>query len=277
MRSRVIGLVAAREVREARRSRWFVLAAASYLVLSLALAWLGLAGADRSGLAGYDRTTASLLNLALLFVPLVTLSLGSLSMAGEIEDGSMAMLLAQPVTRAEVFLGKFIGLLACVSAAVLAGFGATGVLVGVRSGGGNLHAFLGLVGVALLLGATTLAIGSAISVTLASRARVIGAAFTTWLALVYLCDLGTIGLILARALGPAQVFVLALLNPVQQARVLGTLSLSARLEVLGPVGIYALDRFGQAGTVGLLAAVLAATGALALVGGYRVFRQGVVS
>ena len=83
MRIRETLLVAAREIREAVRSRWFVLSSASFLVLSLGLSLLGLAGAQRSGLAGFDRTTAGLLNLALLFVPLVTLSLGGLGLAGE--------------------------------------------------------------------------------------------------------------------------------------------------------------------------------------------------
>src|SRR6185369_1043655 len=109
MRSHAVGLIAARELREAMRSRWFVLAAACFLVLSLGLSMLGLAGAQRSGLAGFDRTTASLLNLALVFVPLVTLTLGGLSIAGELEDQSLALLLAQPVTRLEVFAGKYFG------------------------------------------------------------------------------------------------------------------------------------------------------------------------
>ena len=112
MRAREIALVAARDVREAVRSRWFLLAAASFLLLSLGLSVLGLAGAQRSGLAGFDRTTAGLLNLALLFVPLLGLSLGALGVAGELEDGSLATLLAQPLTRMEVFAGKYLGLLA---------------------------------------------------------------------------------------------------------------------------------------------------------------------
>ena len=95
MRLRVVGLVAARELREAMRSRWFAMAAICFLLLSLGLSMLGLAGAQRSGLAGFDRTTASLLNLALVFVPLVTLTLGGLSIAGEIEDQSLGLLLAE--------------------------------------------------------------------------------------------------------------------------------------------------------------------------------------
>ena len=86
MRPREMTLVAAREFRDALRSRWFILAAGCFLALSLGLSMLGLAGAQRSGLAGFDRTTASLLNLALLFVPLVTLSLGGLGIAGELES-----------------------------------------------------------------------------------------------------------------------------------------------------------------------------------------------
>ena len=275
MRPRVIGLIAARELREAMRSRWFVMAAACFLVLSLGLSMLGLAGAQRSGLAGFDRTTASLLNLALVFVPLVTLTLGGLSIAGEIEDQSLGLLLAQPVTRFEVFAGKYLGLLAAVAASIAAGFGTTGVIVG-WSAGGDVRAFLGLVAITLLLAAATLGIGTALSIALRSRARVVGAAFSVWLALVYVSDLGTIGLVVARNLAPGQVFVLALANPVQQARVLGTLALSDRLDVLGPVGIFGLDRFGTTGLVGVLIAALLATALVTLGAGYSIFRKALV-
>ncbi len=139
------------------RSRWFVLSAASFLVLSLGLSLLGLAGAERSGLAGFDRTTAGLLNLALLFVPLLGLSLGGLGIAGEIEDGSLAMLLAQPLSRCEVFAGKYLGLLAALAAAIAAGFGCSGIIVALWAGGGDASAFLSLAELTMLLGAVSLA------------------------------------------------------------------------------------------------------------------------
>lgn len=275
MRTREIALIAAREVREALRSRWFVIAAVCLLLLSLGLSLLGLSGAQRSGLAGFDRTTASLLNLSLLFVPLVTLSLGGLGIAGELEDQSLALLLAQPLTRCEAYLGKYCGLLATVAGAVGLGFGATGAIVGVTRGG-DATAFAALVGTTLLLTAATLAIGTLLSIALRSRARVVGAAFSVWLAMVYVSDLGTIGLAIARNLQPGQVFALALLNPVQQARLLGTLALSDRLDVLGPVGIFGLDRFGAVGLVGVLVATMAATALGALGGGYALFRKAAI-
>jgi len=272
----VIGLVAARELREAMRSRWFAMAAICFLLLSLGLSMLGLAGAQRSGLAGFDRTTASLLNLALVFVPLITLTLGGLSIAGEIEDQSLGLLLAQPVTRLEVFAGKYLGLLAAVVAAIAVGFGATGVIVGWSAGGGDVRAFLALVAITILLAAATLGVGTALSVGLRSRARVVGAAFSIWLLLVYVSDLGTIGLTVARNLGPGQVFVLALLNPVQQARVLGTLALSDRVDVLGPVGVYGIDLLGAPGLVAVLVGALLTTALLTLGAGYSLFRKAVV-
>lgn len=272
---RAVLLIAAREIRESMRSRWFLLAAGAFLVLSLALSWVGLAGAERSGLAGFDRTSASLLNLVLLFVPLITLALGGLGIAGELEDGSLALLLAQPVTRATVFAGKYLGLLTSVAMAVLAGFGVTGLVVGL-SVGGSATTFLALVGLTLLLSSATLALGTFLSVAMRSRARVVGAAFTTWLFLVYVSDLGTIGLTVARELSPGKVFALAVLNPVQSARVLGTLALSDRLDVLGPVGIFGLDRFGETGLVALLVCLLLAAAAAPLLAGYSLFRREVI-
>jgi Cu-processing system permease protein len=275
MRAREISLIAARDVREAVRSRWFLVAAVAFLAMSLALSWAGLAGSSRSGLAGFDRTSASLLNLVLLFVPLLTLALGGMGVAGELEDGSLSMVLAQPVTRNEVFVGKYLGLLASVWMAILAGFGFTGTAIGL-SVGGSAAAFLGLVGLTLLLAAATLSLGTLLSVALRSRARAAGAAFGTWLLLVYLSDLGTIGLAAARALSPGKVFLLGILNPVQSARVLGILALSDRLDVLGPAGIYGVDRFGEHGVVLALVLLLLAGAVLPLAAGLKLFQHEVI-
>jgi Cu-processing system permease protein len=268
-------LIAARELREAYRSRWFLLTTGCFLLLSLGLSYFGLAVTERSGLAGFDRTTASMLNLVLLFVPLVTLSIGSLNIAGELEDGSLGMLLSQPVSRAEVYAGKFLGLLTAVALSIFAGFGVSGVAMAFNSGG-NVKAYLILVGFTLLLAASTLAFGTLLSVLLRSRAKVIGAAFTAWIFFVYVSDLGTIGLAIARNLEPGQIFTLALFNPVQQARLLGTMALTSRLEFLGPVGVFGLDHFGANGLPALLCLTLLLSALLPLLLAFQIFRKAVV-
>jgi Cu-processing system permease protein len=275
MRPRTVLLCAGREVRASLRSRAFVMAAASFLVLSLALAAVGVLGARRAGLAGYDRTSASLLSLCLVFVPLVGLWLGSLGVAGDLEDGTTGMLLSQPVTRLEAYAGKFLGSSVALTAAMAAGFGVTGVVLSLGRGG-DLVTYLALAATMLALGVTATALGTLLSSALRSRARVVGASFATWLWLVYASDLGSIGLVVARRLGPAELFALSLVNPVQQARILGTLVLSRRLEVLGPVGIFGLDTLGARGVALLALGELALVTILALAAGYGFFRRTVI-
>jgi hypothetical protein len=89
--------------------------------------------------------------------------------------------------------------------------------------------------------------------------------------------LGAIGLAAARTLSPGQVFALALLNPVEQARVLGTLALTDRADVLGVVGIYGQDLLGANGLPLLLIGALLASAAIALSFGWAMFRKAAVS
>src|SRR5262249_48221778 len=96
MRARPAGLVARREGRPSVRARWFTVGACSLALLAVAAAELGMAGAARWGVSALDRTSAALLNLVLLFVPLLTLPLGAGAFSGEAEDGTLAFLLAQP-------------------------------------------------------------------------------------------------------------------------------------------------------------------------------------
>jgi hypothetical protein len=114
-------------------------------------------------------------------------------------------------------------------------------------------------------------------VTLRSRVRAIGAAVAAWIFFVYVSDLGTIGVAIARGLSAAQVFALALINPVEEARVVGTLALTSRPDVLGPAGLYAIDLIGRAGTLALGGALLGASAAALVLFGHLCFRKAVIS
>ncbi|MDQ7054751.1 MAG: ABC transporter permease [candidate division KSB1 bacterium] len=127
-------LITWKEILNARRNRWFILYTIVFALLSLALSWLGLAGVGNYNLAGFGKTTASLINLILLIVPLMGLTLGAISLAGEREKGTLLYLLAQPVSPFEVLLGKFLGIGAALLAALLIGFGLSGYLIALRGG-----------------------------------------------------------------------------------------------------------------------------------------------
>ena len=119
-RMRRIRIVAREEYRRALETRWLFGFAALFAVFVLGLSYFGLAQSREVGFQGFARVTLSLLNLVLFMVPLTGLTLGVTSITGGGE--SLALLLAQPVTRGEVMAGKFLGLAAALGVAQALGF-----------------------------------------------------------------------------------------------------------------------------------------------------------
>lgn len=260
-----------KELRDARRNRWFLLYALAFAGLSLALAWMTLSGVGSGGLAGYGRTSASLINLILLIVPLMGLTLGALSLAGEREKGTLLYLMAQPITQMELLLGKFIGLALALMAAITMGFGLTAVLIAF-SGGADSSTYLTLLALACLLAVASLSVGYLISATVQRGATAVGLALFVWLILVFFGDLGLMGSALVMRLDVGQLFWLALLNPLQLFKIAAILDLRSNLEVLGPAGVYAYRTFGTR-LLPLLVGLLLAWGVLPFVTAIQIFKR----
>jgi Cu-processing system permease protein len=240
-----IWTLAQKELRDALRNRWFLLYTVAFAGLSLAFSYMALAGAGIAGFAGFGRTAASLINLVLLIVPLMALTIGAQSLAGEQERSTLAYLLAQPVTRLEVFAGKYLGLLLSLLAALALGFGVAGVVMAANGGAGSPLAYIRLTGQTFLLSLTMLSMGFLISA-LSRRAGVaIGIGLFLWLAFVFLGDLGLMGTAIALKLPIEQLFLLALANPLQVFKMASILDINATLDILGPAGIYAMQEFGR--------------------------------
>lgn len=258
-------LFAHREVREARRNRWLWLYALVFVALASALMWLGLSALGSYGVAGFGRTGASLINLILLIVPLMGLTLGALSIAGERERGTLLFLLAQPVSAAEVLIGKYLGLAFALIAALSAGFGISGLLIAWHGGVVQSDLYLALWGLTVLMVLLSLAVGFLISALARKGATAMGTALFVWLLLVFLSDLGVMGTALVLRLSVGQLLSLALLNPLQSFKLLAVLIVQGDLEILGPAGLYALRAFGDALVPFLLALLVGWTvSALAL-------------
>lgn len=238
--------IARQELRDALRNRWFLLYTVAFGGLALALSALASPGGGLAGLAGYGRTAASLVNLVLLFVPLVGLTLGGANLAGERETGVLAYLLAQPVTRAEVLLGKYAGLALSILASLTLGFGLAGGYLALRGQGGNSGGYVLTVLLAWLLGLAMLGLGMLVSVVVRRTSAAVGTALFLWLLLVFVGDLGIMGTAIITRLPIAAVFVLAALNPLQLFKMAAILTIQANLEVLGPAGIFATEQFGGA-------------------------------
>jgi Cu-processing system permease protein len=138
---RRIAVVAREEYRRALETRWLFVFSMLFALLVLGLSYFGLAQSREVGFQGFARVTLSLMNLVLIIVPLTGLMLGVTSIAGGGE--SLALLLAQPVSRGEVLAGKFLGLAAALGIAQALGFGGGGVVVALNGGIDQVPGFPG--------------------------------------------------------------------------------------------------------------------------------------
>jgi Cu-processing system permease protein len=249
-------LVTGKDMRESIKNRWFVLYTASFSVLAVLILMAASRGGEISGFSGYGKTAASLINLVLLFVPLIALVTGAISISNERENGTLQYLLSQPVTKSEVFIGKFIGVLIPILFSISLGFGLAGIGVALKGGGGNIWDYALTALMSGLLAAALLSVGFVVSVLSGKASKAIGIAVFLWLLFIILGDLGIMGTAAVMDLGVKQVFILAVLNPAEVFKIASVLLLSPRFEILGPVGVYAVRTFGSEGIIFLLVSIL---------------------
>ncbi|GAA3981082.1 ABC transporter permease [Comamonas faecalis] len=215
-----------KEVRDGLRNRWVL--AVALLLAALALA-LGLLGSAPTGSVKVDPlvvTVVSLSSLSIFLVPLIALLLSYDAIVGEIDRGTMALLLSYPVSRAQVLTGKFCGHLVVLSLAIVGGYGAAGILLQLWHGGLDVSGwtpFLLLIGASILLGAGFLALGYLISALVSDRVTAAGIAVGVWLFLVVIFDMGLIGLLVVdqgRVVTAQMLNVILLFNPTDVYRLL---------------------------------------------------------
>lgn len=238
--------VARKELRDALHNRWFLLYTLAFIALSLGLSWLAMSGAGIAGFAGYGRTAASLINLVLLIIPLMALTVGAQSIAGEVERRTMGYLLSQPVSRGEIYVGKYLGLALSLLASLVLGFGISGVLLALNGdGASDPVSYIVLVGLAWILSLVMLSVGFLIS-SLTRRAGVaVGVGLFLWLVFVFLGDLGLMGASISLRMPIENLFWASLANPLQVFKMGAILNINTTLDVLGPAGIYGIQEYGD--------------------------------
>ena len=268
----VLTTIVGRELRAGVRSRWFLLYLLVFLLLSIAFSVVAAAGTKLTGQPGFGRTAAGLLNLMLLMVPLLGLTIGAQALVADRQDGSLDYLLAQPVSPAEVFVGKYLGAALALLLILVFGFGSSAVAMAARGTTGSLSGFLVLVALTLLLGLAMLSVGYLISSGSPQTAAALGLALTLWLGFVIVGDLGLMGSALVMDLSPGTLLVASLANPLDAYKLVAVQTLQASLDVLGPAGVYATRRFGSA-LPPLLLGLLALWVVVPLPIGYWLFKR----
>ncbi|ADJ23682.1 copper ABC transporter, permease protein NosY [Hyphomicrobium denitrificans ATCC 51888] len=212
-------LIAWKEIQECLRNRWVVAMTLLLAALALSLTFLGSAPTGTVGTSALDVVIVSLSSLTIFVIPLVALLISHDAIVGEMERGTMLLLLSYPVSRLQVLLGKFLGHLAVLTFATAFGYGAAAIALmvsGAEIGGGSWAAFAGMILTSILLGAVFIAIGYLISALVRERATAAGISIGVWLLLVVLFDMAMLGALVVdqgRTISSAAVSGMLLFNP----------------------------------------------------------------
>jgi Cu-processing system permease protein len=250
----IVLLCAKQERLLAMRSRWTQLFAIVFGALALAIAASGYVLSGGFGVQDFARTAASMIELVLLVVPLASSIMGVLAMTPE--RGGAELLYAQPIARASVLLGTWLGLFEALVAAQMVGFGAAGLVIFWQSGDEGLAGYGLVVLAAVLLTAVFLSIATLISIGQVGRRRVraLAIALIAWCAIALVFDVAALGAASLLRSGDASrlLIVSALVNPIDAVRT-GAL-----------LGVEGTAAFGPA-SLALLRFTHGATGAAALI------------
>ena len=114
-------IIAVKEWRDGMRNRWVLATTGLLAALALTLAFLGAAPTGAVKVGALAVTIVSLSSLTIFLIPLIALLLSYDAIVGEIDRGTMALLLAYPVARWQVVLGKFLGHLGILVFATVVG------------------------------------------------------------------------------------------------------------------------------------------------------------
>lgn len=104
-----VWIITGKEVRDSLRNRWVLAAALLLAALALSLGFLGSSPTGSVKVDPLTVTVVSLSSLSIFLIPLIAMLLSYDALIGEIERGTMALLLSYPISRNQILAGKFIG------------------------------------------------------------------------------------------------------------------------------------------------------------------------
>ena len=246
-----VAAIAGREVLAGIRNRWMLAASLLLGVLALTLAFVGSTPAGPVAASRLAITVVSLSSLSVFLVPLIGLLVSYDALVGEIERGTMPLLMTYPVTRWRIVLGKFAGQVAILAIATVIGFGVAALITGLGEGGDAeaWRAFGVMVGGSILLGAAFIALGTLFSAVVAERGTAAGASAAAWLVFVVLFDMALLAILVAdegQVVSGDLFRVLLLLNPTDVYRMLTLAGSETSGALSGMAGVSAEAAFGHA-------------------------------
>ena len=228
------------------RSKWAIAYFAFYLIMTVGLLLLT---------NDHAQALISLLNIVIVLSPLLSIIFGVIYFYNSREFTNL--LLAQPLTRREIFLGQFLGVVGVQSTCLLLGLGIPFLVFGILASG-ILLSFVSLLVAALFLTIIFTAIAFLIGLRFENRIKGFGLAVFIWLFLAVIYDGLFLVLLSVFRDYPLENFALIgiLLNPIDLSRVLVMINLDIA-ALMGFTGAVFKNLLGN--YLGLLVALMVLT------------------
>jgi len=241
-----------------RRNRWVVSFAVLFCLLTFLLSIFGMVTSGYSGLQDFVRTSVSVVNLSGFVVPLFALLLGVFSFLSHREH--LELMVTQPISRGQVILGKYLGLLLTVLGATLLGQGLPGVVFSLVIGVEGAVEYALVVALVLVLSMVFTGLAVLIALLCDRQQVALGISIGVWLFFEVFYGLAMLGTTLYFTRATLRVLLIAGLlgNPIDLTRVLSLLAIGGP-EFFGPAGATLVKLTGSAavaGAIGLAALIL---------------------
>lgn len=245
---REVATVARLDFAEVLRSRWLVFSLVVHGVLAFLFVLVGLRESGVVGFTGMGRALMSWSHALLFLLPLLALSATAQVVNQARDDGSLELLLANPISRTGYFVGTSLVRATALCAPLLVTM-PLAALVGAAAFGQDVPWGFLLRGIAV---STTLllcftAFGLCISVLVRNQQKALVLTILCWVAGIALIDFALVGVMLQWELPPSAVFALAILNPVQCGRLALLSAAQPELSSFGPVGFFVANKIGSFG------------------------------
>lgn len=161
------------------RNKWIIILSIIFAILVVIISYFGSQGFGQDW-SSLENTIGGLEGIVTLIIPIISLMLGYAAIVGEIEKGSMSSLLALPVNRYEIILGKFLGLGSVICSTILIGFGISGIIIALNAPSSDYTPYLSFIGISILIGLAFLSVSMFFSTLFKKRSSAMGGAIFLW-------------------------------------------------------------------------------------------------
>ena len=173
-----ISVIAKKEIMDNVRNLWIIIMTIIFAILTIAMSALGSYLSE--GWQALDVTIVLMMSIVTLLVPIIALMLGYAAIVGEIEKGSMNMMISLPVSRLQIVIGKLLGLGGVLSFTILVGFGIAGIIIGIIVPNVNYIEYLIFIVATILIGLVYLNVAFFFSNLFKKRSTALGGAIFLW-------------------------------------------------------------------------------------------------